>query len=131
MDYIVQDFTNDINIYLPENNRSQMANIINSIKEPDLSKEDKVVSDSNTSLLKSAIMVLCIVLLIGIFAAYKICEKYGLNFKDIVKNGSIVVCFIALTEYCFLTFVGKNFKSADPNTVKLALINSLQDYTKN
>ena len=130
MDLIVQDFTSDIVALTPPTDLQTLAPVINSLSPPDLSSQDQEIADNNSALLKQAVIVLSIVFVIGVFAVYKISEKYNLDFKGIVKNGLIVVAFIGLTEFCFLTFIAKNFHSADPNVVKMALINSIQNYIK-
>lgn len=130
MDFIVQDFTSDIVALTPPADLKTLQPALNALQPPDLSAQDQDIANSNSALLKKAIMILGIVLLVGTFTVYKISENYNLNFKEIVKTGLIVVAFVALTEFSFLTFVAKNYRSADPNVVKLALINSLQQYIK-
>ena len=40
----------------------------------------------------------------------------------------VILVFVAATEWAFLTFVGANYRSADPNKVKLSLVDALRQY---
>ena len=40
----------------------------------------------------------------------------------------VTVAFVGATEFCFLRFVGSNYRTADPNLVKRNVIRAMRDY---
>jgi hypothetical protein len=55
-------------------------------------------------------------------------EKQGL--PGILTESLIILIFIGLTEFAFLTFFGAKYISLDVNHLKLELVKSLQKYSK-
>ena len=52
----------------------------------------------------------------------------GHQVLDMAMINVIVVTFVAFTEYSFLTFVVRNYRSADPNFVKRQILGALVKY---
>ena len=48
-----------------------------------------------------------------------------------IKHSLIILVFIALTEYIFLTFIGKKYISVSPTQVRKQIAQSILDYIKN
>jgi len=124
---IVTNFTSEIQLIEP-NILKQLAPLINNLKVPDSSVQDAQIDASNLFLIKEAAMVLGILLIICLVSAYFISKKYNFEFMDLIKENLIIVFFVFLTEFSFLTFIGQYYRSADPNFVKLQIVNVLQSY---
>ena len=44
-----------------------------------------------------------------------------------MKETVVIIIAVALTEYCFLTFLGSKFVSVDPNMLKAHLFTNLKN----
>lgn len=128
MDYIVKDMVGDLNNFIPSGSKSTINATIGQIQPPDMSKEDADAQNNNSKLLKQALTVLGIVFAIGMGTTIWMSYHYNFSMKELLKTDLIILGFVALTEFCYLTFIGKNYRSGDPNYVKKALVESLQKY---
>jgi hypothetical protein len=129
MEYIIEELVSNVKIISPS-----VANItkfaVNNLKPPNLQKQDEAANKHNKKLLKKAFTVLGIVLIIGIIISFSLSRYYKFSFTKLLLINIISLAFVAMTEFSFLTFFGRNYKSADPNTVKKALFMSLKKYSK-
>ena len=130
MEYIVKDLADDINILVPNKLHNTLSQAIQNIQPPNMEHVDQIVADNNAALIKQALTILTITLIVGTAIVYYMSTKYNLDFKQMIKTSLIIVTFVGITEYIFLTFIGKNFQSADPNFVKLAIINGIENYLR-
>lgn len=130
MDYIVKDIVNNIKIFIPENKRKDVSDFIKNMTIPDMKREDKLVDDMNKGLLNKAVIVLSILVIVGVIAVYIMSIKYNFTLMPIIKESLIVLAFVGLTEFVFLRYIGKNYRSGDPNIVKYELINSFQKFAQ-
>jgi hypothetical protein len=100
--------------------------LTSNISIPDMSEADKQVEEQNASLQQDAFKTLSMICVGGILLTIIIAKYYKLNFADIFKTNIIILVFVAITEYIFLTFVGQNFISLDPNFVRRKILLSLK-----
>ena len=130
VNYIVSDLANDLQVLPPEiiaNLKTQM----NNIQQPDLSSADADVEASNKKIMNNAIMMISIFLVSGLILIYIMSRIYGFSILHILKKNLIIITFIGLTEFSFLKFFASNYISADPNAVKLLILNKLSGVTGN
>jgi hypothetical protein len=90
---------------------------------PDMSAEDAQVAAANHALLIKAVIVLAIIFVVSVGVAYYLSAS---TFMELLKENVVIVCFVALTEICFLMFIARNFRAVDPNYVKLTIVKALQ-----
>jgi hypothetical protein len=100
--------------------------LTSNISIPDMSDADKQVEEQNASLQQDAFKTLAMVSVGGILLSLIISKYYKINFSNILRTNIIILFFVALTEYIFLTFVGQNFISLDPNFVRRKILLSLK-----
>jgi len=125
--YIVDAMMDDVDL-LPENKLNDIKSSLQNMTPPDLSKEDNEVEEINKKLLVKALTVIGIIFIVGMATAYYLCQiGEKVNFIEVLKSGLIVLTFIGLTEFSFLTFFASKFISADPNFVKQTFINKIID----
>jgi hypothetical protein len=124
VDYLVKDFTSGLKL-LPDETLIPIRNRIKSFEKPNMDVLDKKVEDSNKAIFKQAIMIVSITLAVGLIGAFIASRKWNFSMFDLIKENLIILLFVGLTEFIFLNVFGKNFISADPNSVKLALLNKL------
>jgi hypothetical protein len=126
VDYIVADLTSDLKL-LPQSTRDSLKQQLNSMQKPDLADADAKVTESNSKVMKKAVTVIVITLIIGLLIIFGMSRAYDFNIVDVLKQNAIILAFIALTEFTFLTFFASKFISADPNFVKLTILNKLSN----
>jgi hypothetical protein len=141
VDNIYEQYKEDIEKVLPKNEESRkltkaaIYGIIDTNEEY-LSKstegERKELDDSNSKIIKNSVLsvlillIICVSLLI-IFAFFGYC----IPLKDFVKEGFFILLFIFIVEFLFLNIIAKNYISANPNTVKKELAQSVINYVNN
>lgn len=130
VDRVVKDLLSGAKIILPPNTAKQMSDDFSKVKLPDLSEADKAVDTSNQKLFNTAITTISIFVATSVI--YIIAMSYFKNISlvellKILGENSIILVFIGLTEYIFLSIIAVHFRSADPNKVKLAVVKSLQN----
>jgi hypothetical protein len=103
--------------YLPSTEYNILKNNINNIKLSNMDKEDAEVSNANNELLKKSTKVLGTVFVLSFVFSYYMCNKYNLDFTDLLYHNLILVGCVAVVEYMFLNLVAKNYTSADPNII--------------
>jgi H+/Cl- antiporter ClcA len=136
VEYLIKDFKNDIK-GIPEPYMSEINNQLQNITEPDfeeLKEADKKVLDNNKKVINDSIKYIgifsIIVVIIVIYLLYlnkknNPNSNIGNDLYHIVKENSIILIFIAITEFIFLMCFGRNFRSVDPNFVKHTVLNKL------
>jgi len=106
--------------------------ITSSLPPPDMTKQDQEVEENNKQLQSQAFNTLLIVLIGGLLLTIIIAKYYNLNLTDILQTNLTILAFVAITEYVFLTYIGQNFISLDPNFVRhkilISLKKSLEDH---
>ena len=122
---IVRDITNDIKTFAPKGSISFLGKIANQIQPPDLREEDKEVEEKNKALLEKATKVLAVLFVVGISVSLFLSYKYGFSFKTLLIHNFIILFFVALTEFSFLTFFAQNYITIDSNFVKYKTLDTL------
>lgn len=101
------------------------------VQKPDMSVADNEAAVSNNSIRNEAIIVLGSLLIICTFTSYLMSKYFKFSFGELLKENLIIVFFVLCTELIFATFIAKNYLAADPNYVKLVIINALINYVNN
>lgn len=124
VDYIVADLIDDVSL-LPDDKIDILKKRLNSYKKTDTSDADKSVDENNDKIFKNVIVMIVVTFLICMTICYFLCRYYKIDFFTICGKNLIILVFIGLTEFTFLNVFGRNFISADPNFVKLSILNRL------
>ena len=120
------------------NDCSQLKQKINEIDPSMLKNEDQETADSNKKIIQTTIIVLiitCIAVFGIIFILFKTSNnKSGFfksfDMKKIIFNSALILLFVGITEFTFLTFFGKRFISVDVNKVKIAILEKINGIGK-
>lgn len=118
-DYLAKD----ISTFIDKNTAKKIAA---QLTLPDMTKEDKHVEEQNKKLQDYAFNILILVAISGLLFTIIYAKYYHLNIITILKTNLTILFFVALTEYIFLTYIGQNFISLDPNFVRTKILQSLK-----
>lgn len=128
-EFIASNLAKDIRLIIPKEGggHSIRALIADNLNFPDMTEEDKKVENNNNQLRKKAYIVLVIGALLLTVLSFIIAKVNRFGFWKIIKNNLIILFFVFITEFEFLTYIGQNFISTDPNFVKNVLLKSIRD----
>lgn len=126
---IVIDLTADLNAVLTPKQLSGLRDLVSSyIVTPNLSKEDMEINENNKLLTKKASLAIITFVVIGLTAVFLLSRMENFSLKDIIIRNMIILFFVAMTEFCFLTYLAQNYITIDSNFVKYKIINTLANY---
>lgn len=127
MYHIVDNLTGDIDLVVSKDNKAKIAVLMNAIiRPPDMSAQDAAVEEQNKKLLKKSAILFGIINVIGIAVIIFLWKKYKIDIKHLLISGLLVILFVAITEFCFVTLITKNYNVVDPNYVKYLIFKNLQ-----
>jgi hypothetical protein len=126
---IISDFTEDIDL-LPIESIAVIKGSIGLIVPPDMSAIDKKIADANDELTKKVIILVTVVVIFSMWFIYGMSKKYNFNFGDLLKHNLIVLVFVGLTEFFFLTYIGKQYRSGDSFFVKKTILTTLKKFSE-
>lgn len=127
---VVNDFTNNNLLLLNSNVVATLRKKLSTLSPPDMSEQDAETSYKNSFLEREAFMILFTIALSGIIffighAIFVYKAGYSREAGYVLLEALIMLGAIALTEYCFLTFITQKFMTADPNVIRAAVIKKL------
>jgi hypothetical protein len=123
-EFIAETISKDIAPFLSKDTALKLTQ---NITVPNMSEEDKHVEQQNNTLQAYAFKILSVLFISGLLITWLISKSYNLNFLTIIKNNLIILFFVGLTEYLFLTYIGQNILSADPNFVRYKILSILKN----
>lgn len=123
---IVDDLTSVV-AQLPQDYKNMISAEISPylVVPPSLAAEDSIVEAQNKALLKKAAIFVSIFVVITFSIIFIMSRVFGFSFLEILKGNFLVLLFVALTEFVFLTFFAKNYITIDANFVKQKIVQSI------
>lgn len=128
MSNIVNNLTNGLQI-LPDKDKG-INLILKNLKAPDMSSADNDVEQSNNELKKKAAKIFGTIVVVGVIIIYYLWSKHRFDIKTMIIHSVIILVFVALTEFLFVTLVSKNYQIIDPNYVKYLIAKNLSEYSQ-
>jgi hypothetical protein len=128
MGYLSEEILSKIKI-LGNDFITLFGNYVNTMGKPNLDKEDKEVEIQNSNVKYKALYAnigFSIIVIGLVYVIYNMSDK-SFSISDIIIKNLIILFFIALTEFSFLTYFGSKYVSLNLNAVKYSLINNIQD----
>ena len=127
---IVHDIVGDLKVFVADDAMPMLTMLTSQIPTPDMSGADAEAAENNAALLKKATKVIIIGNLIAAAAIYYFYNQQPFDIVDMLKHNAIILMFVGVTEFVFLTYVARYFISADPNMVKYHVVKTLNEYLK-
>ena len=131
MKFLSDDITNTLRLFGKNVNKKAKEQILQ-MKTPDLSKADKATKLSNKQIMMKAAkvnLIFTIIVCAIIYFLYNKSKK-DFNMKTLIYQNLILLVFVGLTEYSFITFFAADYVSIDTNNIKYNIIHNL-DSIKN
>jgi hypothetical protein len=129
IDFVIDDFVGDTFKIIPSNAKKTIKEQINNaFNKQDFSKLDNDVKKNNDKIWIKAWtfvgiligIISFVIIIIGFIFKW---NKYYINF--LFKSGLYSLFFVAITETLFMFLIAQNYLSADPNKIKLNIIETL------
>jgi hypothetical protein len=127
---IVKDIVGDYTVLLPENSLALISMGVSNMETPDMSVADREAKENNKKLLILAGKVILAGNLIAIGIIYYLYKKQAFNIKDMIKHNLIILAFVGIIEFVFITYIARYYISADPNYIKYYVVKSVNDFIK-
>jgi len=127
MEFLSSDISNIVRLF-GENTNNNFKEKIKTFILPDLHEEDKKAKESNNKIMMKALKVnifFAIAVIIAIYVIY-ITSKKDFSMGVLIKQNLILLLFVALTEFSFITFFVSDFVSIDPNNIKYNFVKNLE-----
>jgi hypothetical protein len=131
MKFLSDDLVNVIRLF-GKNINSIVKEKLLQMKPPNLSKADSMAKENNKQIMIKALganIVFTIIVVSSIYFLYKKSKK-DFSMKTLIYQNLILLVFIALTEFSFLTFFAADYVSINTNNVKYNLIENVQELDK-
>jgi hypothetical protein len=125
---LISNFTTDFGLMLSPDQKIALNNVFQNLQPPDMTAQDEQVSISNNNLIQKTIIIISTVFGLGIIFVISMCVVLKLPVWNILKSSFFGLSAVVLVEVCFLVFFVRNYRSLDPNTVKLKIVQTLQEY---
>lgn len=126
MKFLSEDIGGYINLLGNDINKNIKKRLLE-VPNIDLHEEDEKVKESNSKVMNTALIANIAFVVSTIFIVYYLNKSANLNIKDILIKNFIILIFIGITEYVFLTYFGADFISIDPNKVKYNVVENLKN----
>lgn len=123
---VVQNVLDDILIILPDSTLETIGDHIQNISPPDMSEEDNEVTTKNHELYMKTVKQISVLFVVGMIVIYIMSRVYKFSMKDLVLHNLIILFFVALTEFSFLTYFAKNYSTIDANYVKYIALKTIE-----
>ena len=119
--FLVDDLSDDMQL-LPSNILTSLKTKIATAKRPDMTDADNKVDASNKAIEKKTYTLAAVCLAVGLISIFVASYYWKFSFLELLGKNLVIVTFIGLTEFTFLMCFGRNFILADPNLVKLSVL---------
>lgn len=132
MEKIVRDLTQTIKLYTSnQGGGEQISKLVSNLQVPNLQKQDDAVTEHNKAIKKKAGIIFGVIILVGLIIIISQARYIKSELDIIIFANLLVLGFVALTEYLFVSRVSKNYQIIDGNYVRYLILKDIKDYGKN
>ena len=133
---VVSDFTSGASVLMSPLAKQKAHDYFSKLVPVDMSEQDAATVKKNSWLEKQAFILLGTLTLCGILffighAIFVYKSGYIRESAYVLIESLIMLTFIGLTEFCFLTVISRNFFIADPAVIKKQVIDKLLEFQTN
>ena len=128
VDRVIGGLTDDMKLVLNEDQKNAVSGMFKNLQPPDMSKDDEDAAVNNSRLLKKAAIILGIVVGMGILIVLILSYLFQFSFLELLKENIVTLLIAAATEFFFISFFARQYRSLDGNLVKYNVVQALQTY---
>ena len=128
VDRLVTDFGGELKLFLDTDQRQELSEIFASLKADDMTQADEEMEQTNKKLFQNTAKLVGGVAVFAVVTVIVLGSVFGISWKSILLDTLFTLVVVALVEFSFLTFCVSNYRSLDENTLKYAVVHSLQIY---
>lgn len=129
IDFVIDDFVGSILKPISKETKEVIKEKINKeFEKQDFSKSDDAVKKQNNEIMKKAwtfVGILIAIIVVIVIILGFIYKWEGYYWKFLFNSSIFGLLFVALTEFIFMFLIAQNYLSADPNKIKLSIIQTL------
>ena len=123
---IINDLSDTFIKITPEEQREEVSRIVGPyLVPPNLQKEDEAVEEGNKELRKKAFVFIITFVIVGFCIFFLLAHVFKFSAKRLIYKNLIVLAFVAMTEFCFLTFFARHYITIDSNFIKYKVLETL------
>jgi hypothetical protein len=123
--FLSEDIGGYINL-LGNNINKKVKQKLLDLPEVNLDEEDNRIKEINSQVIKKAKSVNSLFIVFTIAIVYYLNKTAQLNISDVLIKNLIILFFIGLTIYIFLTYFAADYISINPNLVKYTIVEKLK-----
>lgn len=121
IEYLSENLNNFVEMLGPDVNLTYKK-LLTSLKPVALDEQDKQVDDINNNIIQNTIILLfCIIICYGIIMLI----LFKINLIEYLYESGLILFFIALVEFIFITYIPTQYVNIDINKLKTVLIDKL------
>ena len=122
--YIAETIADDSRVFFPKETRKIISD---SMVAPDMQQEDQEVEERDEKLKNQSLKIFIPLCIIGIFITLLICWYGKVSKKHVFFEGIAILLFALFAEILFLNIIVRNYKTADPNFVKMQILKAIKN----
>ena len=109
---------------LPNSQKQSLLESLNNFKI-DTSKQDALIEQQNRTLIIKVLVSISSILVATLVGVWYMSKHYHFSYLELLRDNIIIVIFIGVAEFCFATFVAKNYMSLDLKKIKTHTLEAL------
>lgn len=125
---IVDRFTTDLQLVLPDQSVSDLLKYVEDTKLPDFTEEDKEVQVSNKKLQMTALLFGGLFVLVVLIVVVALWVKFRYNMGQMLGYNLLTLVFVGLVYGLFVTFFMGRYQLLDYNFVKSVVLQQLKTF---
>lgn len=127
---VMDSIARDIHVLVPKDVLAKLKPLVDEyVKAPDMKKQDEEAAAKNRALMEKAAMYLGVLLAVGVVVVLGLWYFFGIDVMHLLISNAVLLIVAGATYFSFVTFVIKNYRSADPNYVKRAIVKTLREFS--
>lgn len=121
--FVIKDILKDATLL--GDAEAPVAAYVRSLRPPDMSDEDDASAATNSALIRKAAVTVGIAVAAGLVLTRWLSARAGFAYGPVLRQALVSCALAGATEVTFLLCFGQHFVSADPNFVRLKILEAL------
>ena len=127
---VMDSIARDIHTIVPKKDLAPLKSVVDKyLQPPDMKKQDAEAAAKNKALMLKAAKYLGILLAASGVLVAGLWYFFKVDLSHLLIVNTIMIVVVGITYFTFVTLVIKNYRSVDPNFVKLAIVRTLRTFS--